>query len=296
MARSGSTAGRVTWADKTFRSDVRPHMRNLAEALQLLCRHLVARQSGTGKRTGRRLTQAKAAERIHCCESSLSRYLSGQSMPHLQIIEKLYLEASRDAGGEHRVETTLDALTLLHKEAEAERHRLGDEELAAEVDAMAEQLKAVDAERTALRKEVAGLKTAVEELKASEAGLRARLAAQTAPGPLPVPRRRGDRQRMRRDIAAVRNLAVRAAELDAGGRAEAALRLLRRSADEVLNPLETAGLLLLLRQQQHNDLADNLIHVYGRDQGREDVLNVALSLHEQGAPDDAGAVLHAALD
>ncbi|MEU3035908.1 hypothetical protein [Streptomyces griseoaurantiacus] len=217
-------------------------------------------------------------------------------MPHLEIIETLYLEASRDAGGEHRVETTLDALTLLHKEAEAERRHPVDEELVAEINAMAERLKAVEAERTALREEVAGLRATVRELTASGAGLQARLAAQTARHPLPVPRRRGDRQRMRRDIAAVRNLAVRAGELDASGRAEAALRLLRRSADEVLNPLETAGLLLLLRQQQHDDLADNLIHVYGRDQGREDVLNVALALHEEGAPDDAGAVLHAALD
>jgi hypothetical protein len=53
---------------------------------------------------------------------------------------------------------------------------------------------------------------------------------------------------------------------------------------------------LLPPTKHHDDLADNLIHVYGRDQGREDVLNVALALHEEGAPDDAGAVLHAALD
>ncbi|GEK03802.1 hypothetical protein TNCT1_60780 [Streptomyces sp. 1-11] len=79
------------------------------------------------------------------------------------------------------------------------------------------------------------------------------------------------------------------------GRAEVALRLLRRST-EVLNPLETAEVLLLLRHRQHDELADNLIHVYGRDQGDQDVLHVALSLHEQGSFTDVGAILHAALE
>lgn len=295
MARSGPAAVRAAWADKEFRDDVRPCMRSLAEALQLLCQYLVARDPGTDRPTGRRLTQAKAAARIPCCESSLSRYLSGQSMPHLEIVKRLYAEACRDAGEGHGVEMTLEGLALLHKEAEAERQRPNDEELTTKIDAMFERLRAAAAERAALREEVAELKAEVGKLRASEAGLQARLAARTPPHPLPVPRRRGDRQRMRRDVAAVRNLAVRAGELDADGRAAAALRLLRRSADEVLNPLETAGLLLLLRQQQHDVLADNLIHVYGRDRGHEDVLNVALTLHEQGALDDAGAVLHAAL-
>jgi hypothetical protein len=53
---------------------------------------------------------------------------------------------------------------------------------------------------------------------------------------------------------------------------------------------------LLLRQRQHDELADNLIHVYGRDQGDQDVLRVVLALHQQGAFDDAGAILHAALE
>lgn len=292
MARDGVAAGRAAWTDKELRSEVPPHMRNLAEALQALCRHLLP--DDAARRAGKRLTQAKAAARIPCDESSLSRYLSGQLVPDLKTTKGLYREACLDAGDEHPVGITFDELVLLRKQAEAERRRSSNE-MAAEIDSLHGQLQEAESERAALRHEVAELKAAVADLKASEAGLQARLTAQTASGPLPVPRRRGDRQRMRRDIAAVRNLASRAAELDAGGRAGAALRLLRRSADEVLNPLETAGLLLLLRQQQHDDLADNLIHVYGRDQDRDDVLNVALSLHEQGAPDDAGAVLHAAL-
>ncbi|WP_145869041.1 hypothetical protein [Streptomyces capillispiralis] len=190
---------------------------------------------------------------------------------------------------------TLETLRLLHKQAEAERGRRGNGALAAEVDALTEQLRTVESERAALRDEVAVLKEAVKELKTTRAGLQARLAARTPSGPLPVPRRKGDRQRMRTDVSAVRGLVTQAGRLDADGRAEAALMLLRRST-EVLNPLETAGVLLLLRQQQHDELADNLIHVYGRDQGDQDVLQVALTLHEQGSPDDAGAILHAALE
>ncbi|MFD3826411.1 helix-turn-helix domain-containing protein [Streptomyces sp. NPDC058625] len=288
--------------DKEFRGNVRPHMRNLATALQLLCRYL--RPDEAARSSGKRLTQAKAARRIHCGESSLSRYLSGQSMPDLATVKDLHREACQDAGGKHLVSVPLDALILLHKEAETERRCRGDEELTAEVDALAEQLRVAESERAALRQEVAKLRPlrdevtvlrmAVEELRAVRAGLRARLAARAASGPLPVPRRRGDRQRMRKDVAAVRNLALQAGKLDADGRAGAALSLLRRSA-EILNPLETAGVLLLLRQQQHDELANNLIHVYGRDQGDQDVLHVALTLHEQGSADDAGAILQAAL-
>ncbi|MBQ1096999.1 hypothetical protein KBY55_13055 [Streptomyces sp. b94] len=226
-------------------------------------------------------------------------------MPDLAIVEGLHRQACRDTGGEHAVGIPLDALRLLHKEAETERRRRGDEEWTAEVDDLTARLRVAESERaalrqeveelTALRDEVTVLRAAVEELKTPGAGSQTRLTAQAAPGPLPVPRRRGDRQRMRRDVSAVRSLAMQAGELDANGRAEAALRLLRRSW-EVLNPLETAGVLLLLRRQQHDELADNLIHVYGRDQGDQDVLHVALTLHEQGSPGDAGAILQAALE
>lgn len=302
MTRSGATAGRAAWTDKEFNSSVRPHMRNLAEALQLLCRHLLPDEED--RRAGKRLTQAKAARRIHSCESSLSRFLSGQTLPDLAIVKALYQEACRDAGGEHLVGITLGKLSLLHKEAEAERHRRGDEDLAAKLDTLTEQLREAESERAALRQEVAELRSlraevtflraAVEELKAVKAGSQARSAVRTPSHPLPVPRRRGDRQRMRKDVAAVRNLAEQARKLDAEGRSGAALTLLRRSA-EVLTPLETAGVLLLLRQQQHHELADNLIHIYGRDQPDQDILRVALALHQQGSPSDAGAILQAAL-
>lgn len=303
MTRNKPAAGRAVWTDKEFNSSVRPRMRNLAEALQLLCRHLLPDEED--RRAGKQLTQAKAARRIHSCESSLSRFLSGQSLPDLAIVKALYREACRDAGGEHLVGVTREKLLLLHKEAEAERRRRGDEDLAAKVDTLTEQLREAESKRAALRQEVAELRSlraevtflraAVEELKAVKAGLQARLAARTPSGPLPVPRRKGDRQRMRKDVAAVRSLAEQARKLDTDGRPEAALTLLRRST-EVLNPLETAGVLLLLRQQQHHELADNLIHIYGRDQADQDILRVALALHQQGSPGDADAILQAALE
>ncbi|MGW3860539.1 hypothetical protein ACWEDZ_03515 [Streptomyces sp. NPDC005047] len=221
------------------------------------------------------------------------------------MIKALHREASRDAGGDHMVGITLDALRLLHKKAEAERHRFGNAESAAEIDALNQRLRAAESECTALRQEleelttlreeVTSLRAAIEDIEAAGAGFQTRLATQGASSLPPVPRRRGDRRQMRRDVSAVRTLAAQAGELDAEGRSEIALRLLRRSSKEVLSPLETAGLLLLLRQQQQDELADNLIHVYGRDEGDREVLHVALTLHEQGSSGDAGAILHAAL-
>jgi hypothetical protein len=52
---------------------------------------------------------------------------------------------------------------------------------------------------------------------------------------------------------------------------------------------------VMLRQQRQDHLADNLIHIYGRDQEDRDVMHVAMELHDQGAISDAGAVLRAAL-
>ncbi|OOQ52218.1 hypothetical protein AFM16_14965 [Streptomyces antibioticus] len=58
-----------------------------------------------------------------------------------------------------------------------------------------------------------------------------------------------------------------------------------------LSHAEIASLMCLLRHQQERELADNLIHIYGRDQSHQDVIQVALHLHERGAPDDAGTLL-----
>ncbi|MFE1589993.1 helix-turn-helix domain-containing protein [Streptomyces sp. NPDC058737] len=297
-------AGRPVWPRKHFDDDVPPHKRNLAEALQELCQHLLSAQAA--KQDEKPLTQAQAAQRLHCSESALSKALSGRSVPSVPVIDALHREACRNALGERTVGITPDDLSLLRKLAVEERQLLRRRQ-AAGSDVLLDQLRAAESkcailqqeieELAPLRDEIAGLRAALKDLGDTRAGLQRRVTPPRGPtSPPPVPHRRGDRRRMRRDVSAVRALATQAGELDAEGRAGVALRLLQRSSKEVLSPVETAGLLLLLRQQQQDELADNLIHVYGRDQGDRDVLHVALTLHEQGSPGDAGAILQAALE
>ncbi|MEU6303043.1 hypothetical protein ACWHLZ_09835 [Streptomyces chartreusis] len=92
-----------------------------------------------------------------------------------------------------------------------------------------------------------------------------------------------------------RQLAAQAGELDRAGKEDSALILLRHGTTELLNPLETALVMVELREQERDHLADDLIHVYGRDQDDRDVMAVALELHKEGAVHDAGAILRAAL-
>ncbi|GAA2419817.1 hypothetical protein [Streptomyces glaucus] len=89
---------------------------------------------------------------------------------------------------------------------------------------------------------------------------------------------------------AARNLALRASELQSGSRQGNAVPLLRHTA-ESLGHAEIATLLCLLRQQEQTELADNLIHIYGRDRSHQDVVQVAVELHRHGAQEDAGALL-----
>ncbi|MFD0393596.1 hypothetical protein ACFQ3Z_18670 [Streptomyces nogalater] len=96
-------------------------------------------------------------------------------------------------------------------------------------------------------------------------------------------------------MSAARQLVAQAEELDGSGREDLAFTLLRQGTTELLTPAETALVVVELRYRQRDRLADDLIHVYGRDQEDQDVMAVALELHEKGAPDDAGAVLRAAL-
>ncbi|WP_229900012.1 hypothetical protein, partial [Streptomyces capoamus] len=104
-----------------------------------------------------------------------------------------------------------------------------------------------------------------------------------------------DRQLSTRDVSAARQLVAQAEELDSSGREDLAFMLLRQSTTELLSPAETALVVVGLRLRGRDGLADDLIHAYGRDQGNQDVMAVAMELHEKGAPDDAGTVLRAAL-
>jgi transcriptional regulator with XRE-family HTH domain len=136
-------------------------------------------------------TQADAAAHLNCSESSLSRFLSGQSVPRLRSVEHLYEVALADARDEQGLGVSLDDLRKLHEAAEAERCR-SCLDLRSQLDAAAKQARETEAEIAALRqsashdtaelealrREVRSLKNAVTELKADRAGLQARLTTQ----------------------------------------------------------------------------------------------------------------------
>ncbi|WOT36623.1 hypothetical protein [Streptomyces coeruleorubidus] len=306
MTADGGAPAERSWIDKKFRIDVPPGQRALAIALQNLCRHITPASSN--KTADIAPTQADAARHLLCSESSLSRFLSGQSVPRLHSVEHLYKTACADAGGEHALGITLDDLRKLHKAASDERCQscvdLRSQLKAAvsqavtaeaEIAALRQSASGDAAELESLRREVRSLKDAVSELKSARAGLQARLTTQAALAPLPVPRRRGDRQRSKNEVSAARQVAKRAAELRSDGRQDVALTLLRHTT-EVLSPVETATLFRALRQRQENELVDNLIHIYGRDHRDQEVMHVTWELHKQGLPDDAGALLRAAIE
>ncbi|TQE29367.1 XRE family transcriptional regulator [Streptomyces ipomoeae] len=281
MTPVGNAPAEHGWIEKELSSDVSPGRRALAMALRDLCRYL--RPERSAKPGNKELTQTEAAKRLHSNPSSLSRFLGGKRVPGPEFIETLYKEACSAAGDDRALSITLDELKALRLRAVAERRC-----------SKCADLSKRTAELASLKREAATLRAAVTELSAAKAGLQARLAAQASLAPPPVPRRRGDRRRSQKNVSAARQVAARAEELDRGGRQDAALTLLRQTT-EVLSPAETAVVLLALRQQQQNRLADNLIHIYGRDQGDRNVIQVALELHEQGAEGDAGAVLRAAV-
>ncbi|MGI5455187.1 hypothetical protein ACQEWB_18800 [Streptomyces sp. CA-249302] len=234
-------------------------------------------------------------------------------MPSQNFVERLHKEASADAAASGQdVCITHDYLLALRASAEGER--LGCKlcvQLGGRIDSLTQQLsrpcracavrqQAQDeraAELATLRGEAAALRASVQEMETVEAGLQARLAmAKASKTPLPVPRQRRDRQRSEKEVAAARQLAAHAKDLDAAGNPASALTLLRQTTTELLTPVETALVLLELRQGEHDHLADDLIHVYGRDQRNpRHAMAVSLELNEEGAFDDAGAILRAVL-
>ncbi|MGW5044595.1 hypothetical protein [Streptomyces griseoluteus] len=284
--------GNNTWAVKQLRDDTPPGWRDFAIALQRLCQQLLPDARAGLPHTP--LTQEMAAKRLLTNSSSLSRFLSARTVPMPDFTERLYKEACADAGGEGSIGIGLPDLRKLRLQAEAERRCASCS--IRQVRTKPSQ-QAEEEDRALLlreRQEVKKLRAAVADLKESRAGLRARLAVRASSTLLPVPRRRGDRQQLANDKAAVRQLASRAQDVHAADSPTAALIMLRQTT-EALSPLEMAGLLLLLRKQNQDDLADGLIHIYGRDQDVHEVMHAALSLHEQGAVDDAGELMRAAV-
>lgn len=310
-----SRAGK--WLEKELPSGGRlPRKRELALALRALLRLLKSEKSAESADIIP--SQAEVAERLGKKPTSLSRFASlDPRVPDRHFIATLHAAACTDAAASGQVVgITLEALQTLRINAEAERQGTCRNcvELGERLDSLTqqpcpacmanqreqaarEQRQAEDAACIAhLRSDMAAMRARMQEMETTEAGLQARLAMlQTAKAPLPVPRRQEDRQRSKKERAAARQLAAQAAELDRAGNEGFAFTILRQGTTELLSPPETALVVVELRQQKRDHLADDLIHVYGRDQKDRDVMTVAAELHAEGAIDDAGAILRAAL-
>ncbi|MFF7992403.1 hypothetical protein ACFZDG_21740 [Kitasatospora xanthocidica] len=210
--------------------------------------------------------------------SELSRYFNGRRLPpraFAVLLHDLATEACQLAGAPPP-RISRSELLQLHSDAEP---------------TLCKSCPGLRRERDGLWAEVEWLR----ELKSPpQAGLEAAKAVTgTAATQLPVPSMEGDRQLKADTVVAARELADRAEALNGEGDLVGVAALFQE-VSEVLSPVESAAALVLLRQRQQDQLAENLIRIYVRDQLDRDVMKAALELHEYGYPDDAGAVLRAA--
>ncbi|GGL71522.1 hypothetical protein GCM10010129_13960 [Streptomyces fumigatiscleroticus] len=315
VARSGNRPP-FTWTKKDFPDNVLPDKRRLAGALQEICRHLVIKSADGTVLT--HPTQAQAASHLNISETSLSRYLKGQYVPAAQVTASIFDRACGDAGGGQNLSITRKELLELRMRAAEERcgncslhreaARAAEQKLQAVQDAQEEFQRMAEATAGELR-ELRRQAIALEERQATalkeETGAQQARTVQPEAGPqkvreaarvatlLPVPRRQGDRQQSENETAAAQAAASRAEVLLRGGRPDSMLALLRHTA-EAYAPVEVALLVTLLRMHGQHELADNLVHIYGRDRSDQDAVRAALVLHEQEAVADAEALLRAA--
>ncbi|MDX3401066.1 MULTISPECIES: hypothetical protein [Streptomyces] len=313
MAARSSSRRPFAWTEKQLDRDVLPDHRQLAVALQEVCRHLVITTPEGLPPT--HPTQAQAARYLHVSETALTRYLQGQRVPPEKGAAVIFDTACRDAGGQN-VGISREEFLELRAKAEQERcancsrHRKQRRDA---VHAAGQKLRALQdtnegLERSTaeqarelglLRQHVAALKQEAQRAKSvqpipiSEAGPQ-ELPAATRPATLlPVPRRQRDRQQSRNRDLAARDVGRRAEELLRDGRPDSTLALLRHTA-EAYTPLEVALLVTLLRTQGQDELTDNLVHIFARDRNDHEVVRAALVLHEREAVADAEALLRTA--
>jgi transcriptional regulator with XRE-family HTH domain len=308
MAARSSSRRPFAWTEKRFGEDVLPDKRRLAAELQGICRHLVIRAPDGMALT--HPTQAQAARHLNISETALSRYLHGQHVPPDKVTSFIFDTACHDAGEAKNLGITKGQLLELRARAEQERcgncsrHREAVRTAGQKLKAMQENQERL--ERTAeekdralreAREQASALKHEAQRAKAAqpvtEAGPHEDWRASRTASLLPVPRRQGDRQQSKNETAAAQNIASRAKELLDGGRPDSTLALLRHTT-EAYTPAEMALLVALLRTGGHHVLADNLVHIYGRDRSDGDVVRGALMLHEHEAVADAEMLLRAA--
>ncbi|MEU1667182.1 hypothetical protein ABZ547_27015 [Streptomyces sparsogenes] len=212
-------------------------------------------------------------------KSRLSRYRNGRNRPPKGFLVALHAVAVERAGSEQTIGISKhDALEAL---AAAET------KACAVCPTLYRRIRHVRKRNRRLLRDNRRLLEARAGLEEELAELRKNMT------PLPVPPQRGDRQRIARDVTAARQFAVMTAGVDEATEPEAALAVLRETA-EVLTPLESAAAVALLRGEGRHELADTLITLYGRDHPHKEVILAALQLHDYGMADDAGAMLRAA--
>ncbi|MCX4823357.1 hypothetical protein OG883_26435 [Streptomyces sp. NBC_01142] len=204
---------------------------------------------------------------------AISRYLNGKRVPTLNFVTLMHAMAVDRMGSAAAVGLTREDVVKAHKHAEK---------------SLCKTCSTLHGDNSDLRRENL-------RLKDSEAGLSKALAkARRRAMSLPVPPARGDRQRQESDVAGARHIANSAGQLRDRGRADAALAMLVDTVG-TLTPLEGAASLAVLRAQQQAQLADALVHMYGREHPERDVIRIALELHKHGMADDAVALLRSAV-
>ncbi|GHE36049.1 hypothetical protein ABT316_18220 [Streptomyces cellulosae] len=307
MAARSNNGEPFTWTEKDFHDDTSPARRQLAGALQQLCRHLAVK-SPDGGTVFTHPTQAQAAKYLLVSESSLTRYLTGQYVPPEKAATSIFDTACRDAGGEQGLGVTKKHLLELRALAERERcancarHREDARAARRELEASLEEQKRLTKEAEnrgaklrSLRQRYSALKRETLRIRRSaEAGPRNRRPEELTATPLPVPQQHRDRQRSMKDTSAAQRIRRRAEELAGGGQPDRVLALLRHTV-EACTSQEMALLVALLRSRGQDELAGNFVHIYARDRSDRDVLRAALVLHEQDVVADAETLLRAAV-
>ncbi|MBV2354426.1 hypothetical protein KUM39_08620 [Streptomyces sp. J2-1] len=291
---------RRSWLDKPIPESIPPRKRQLALALHSLFVLLRRHEDGNSRAMTHDMpSQQEAADRFNSDSSSLSRYLSDIRVPKAPFLRALHEAAEADAvAAGKEVGITLADLLDLHRLAVRERRGELPEQRG-EPGGTCLSCHECERQLSSARKYAQLMNGKVRVLKRKNAALRTRRAdARRRPEtvtPLPVPHQTGDRQRNNKPLATAKQVAAQAAALNRAGRADEAFNTVRRTATELLTPVETALLILELRAEKQDLLADNLIHVYGRDESAARVIVASAALHDAGAANEAGTLLRASL-
>ncbi|MFC7920709.1 hypothetical protein [Streptomyces cinereoruber] len=255
----------------TTRLDLPPGRKALAEAIAALYEHLAVR------------TLAEAAALLEDGwrkdPSEISRYRNGRRKPPIGFVIALHKLAAERAAPDAVLLSPAE-LRALHAAAEA---------------TFCQNCGPALRENQRLRRENSRLlacqpSTGSPQPASAEGSNPAALTRRT---PLPVPRETGDRQRKARDVVAAQQLAASTVSLRKSGKIGHAVALIQDTSTS-LSPLESAAAIALLRGGQ-DDLADTAIGINGRSRAEWDVMRIAVELHALGLPDDADAILRAAL-